>query len=660
MFTRLKAILFLPLLAVFHLPVSAQDTTLQRLLSLPDDTAKVNRLSVHAQKYFQKDPKAAREISQKVLEISQKINYDLGKGNGFSYLAYFSNYLDSDYPKVLRLLQDALVHYKRANDTIGISKCYGNIALTYEIINQNDSGIIYRMKAIALLEKKPSRQLATHYINMGVQFNNRLYNPDKALFYYKKAEEIALQVKDSGRIVMARGGISRIYTEKGMLDEALQYAEKGIAMGRVIDDYIGLNYALESYGKVLLELKRYKEAMDAAKESVHYAELASYPDGFLTGSITWAQALEKLGDYKTEAGVLEKALQKAKQIDNIQMYQFVYQGLSEAYYHLGKYKDAYDYRVLASQYADSNTLEKDNRILAELETKYQAAQKEKTITQKNLEMAKKEVQLQKSQQMSVYGIGSAVVAILVALLIYLHFRSKRKLHQKQMLSIQQEKELQLLQAVMQGEERERSRIAKDLHDGVAGMLAAVKMHFTSIALKIGGVLQTEGYQQGVMLLDEASQEVRKTSHNLMPEVLLRHGLDEALRRYCSSINNSSQLVVQYDSLGEAGRFMESFELSVYRIVQELLNNIVKHSRATEAIVQVSFQPDFFSITIEDNGIGISKDSLLKDGMGLHSLRSRIKAINGKIEMDSGEGRGVNAYLEFETAGLEKQTAMATS
>ncbi|HZH94428.1 MAG TPA: hypothetical protein VEY06_01025, partial [Flavisolibacter sp.] len=126
MFTRLKAILFLPLLAVFHLPVSAQDTTLQRLLSLPDDTAKVNRLSVHAQKHFQKDPKAAREISQKVLEISQKINYDLGKGNGFSYLAYFSNYLDSDYPKVLRLLQDALVHYKRANDTIGISKCYGN------------------------------------------------------------------------------------------------------------------------------------------------------------------------------------------------------------------------------------------------------------------------------------------------------------------------------------------------------------------------------------------------------------------------------------------------------------------------------------------------------------------------------------------------------
>jgi signal transduction histidine kinase len=210
---------------------------------------------------------------------------------------------------------------------------------------------------------------------------------------------------------------------------------------------------------------------------------------------------------------------------------------------------------------------------------------------------------------------------------------------------------------MQGEERERSRIAKDLHDGVAGMLAAVKMHFSSISLSLGGVLQTEGYQQGIRLLDEASQEVRKTSHNLMPEVLLRHGLDEALRRYCGSINNSSKLVMQYDSFGESGRFVDSFELSVYRIVQELLNNIVKHSGASESIVQLSFQPGFLSITIEDNGIGLSKGSLVKDGMGLHSLRSRIQAINGKIELDSDTGSGVNAYLEFETAGLDEKTAI---
>lgn len=310
----LKRTFILTYFLVAHLLGAAQDAALQRLLALPNDTAKVNRLCVHAQTLFQKDPPAAKKISQQIVELSRQLKYDVGLGNGLSYLAYFSNYLDADYPQVLRYVQEALIYYKRANDTIGISKCYGNLALTYETLNQNDSGIIYRMKAIALLEKKPSRQLATHYINMGVQFNNRMYNPDKALFYYKKAEEVALQVSDSARIVVARGGMSRIYNEKSMYKEALDYAGKAVAMGRIIDDYTGLNYALESYGKGMLELKRYPEAVAAAKESVHYAELASYTDGFLTGAVTWAQALQKLGDYKKAATVLEKAIVKAKNV----------------------------------------------------------------------------------------------------------------------------------------------------------------------------------------------------------------------------------------------------------------------------------------------------------------------------------------------------------
>jgi signal transduction histidine kinase len=185
------------------------------------------------------------------------------------------------------------------------------------------------------------------------------------------------------------------------------------------------------------------------------------------------------------------------------------------------------------------------------------------------------------------------------------------------------------------------------------MLAAVKMHFNSIAFQDGSVLHSEGFRQGISLLDEASREVRKTSHNLMPEVLLRYGLDEALRRYCINISNDRVLKVQYDSWGEMLRFDSSFELSVYRIVQELLNNIMKHSKANSAIVQMSLQNHILSLTIEDNGIGFH-DELQKDGMGLQSLQSRVKAMNGRVEVESGSGEGVSAYLEFNTVDLEKE------
>lgn len=246
------------------------------------------------------------------------------------------------------------------------------------------------------------------------------------------------------------------------------------------------------------------------------------------------------------------------------------------------------------------------------------------------------------------------LSLLITVIILIRVRNKKRLHSRQLKSMRQEKEVQLLQALMQGEEKERTRIANDLHDGVAGMLAAVKMHFISIAFNNETLLKAEDYKQGIKLLDEVSLEVRKTSQNLVPEVSLQHGLDQALLRYCLSISNTSALVVQYDSFGMIGNFVDSFELSVYRIVQELLNNILKHSMATQAFVQLSQQNDILSITIEDNYVGDSYQQLDPEGMAVKSLQSRIKAINGKIEWEFCEENGVSAYLEFETANLQKE------
>ncbi|HTM93463.1 MAG TPA: ATP-binding protein [Flavisolibacter sp.] len=248
-----------------------------------------------------------------------------------------------------------------------------------------------------------------------------------------------------------------------------------------------------------------------------------------------------------------------------------------------------------------------------------------------------------------YTLAALVVAFLIVALLFIRSKHKKRMHEQGLKSIHQQKELQLLQALMQGEEKERSRIAKDLHDGVAGMLAAVKMHFSSMP-GVDNLMQSEGYQQGMQLLNVAAQEIRKASHNLVPEVLLQHGLDEAIRRYCINVNNSKVLQIQYDSWGEISRFTGSFELSAYRIVQELVNNIIKHSKATQAIVQLSQQDDLLSISIEDNGVGFSNN----DGMGLRSLQSRIKAMNGKMEVESSQQSGVSAYLEFEITDLKKE------
>jgi signal transduction histidine kinase len=333
----------------------------------------------------------------------------------------------------------------------------------------------------------------------------------------------------------------------------------------------------------------------------------------------------------------------------------IYKKMADANYKLGNYQQAYLDYANYSRYQDSVLNEKKDRTVSELQVKYETAQKEKALSQKQLQLTQKDLQIQKSRNYLYYTIGGLMVALLAVALVLLQARHKKLTYDRHLESLQQQKELQLLQAVMQGEERERGRIAKDLHDGVAGMLAAVKMHFSSLAPTEETIVQAEGYKQGMHLLNEAASEVRKTSHNLMPEVLFQYGLDEALRRYCNNLSNSKTLEVQYDSWGTISRFHDSFELSVYRIVQELINNIIKHSRASRAMVQVSQQESLLSISIEDNGVGFSKTETGRDGMGLHSLRSRIKAMNGRMELDTAPESGVMAYLEFETAGLQKET-----
>lgn len=135
----------------------------------------------------------------------------------------------------------------------------------------------------------------------------------------------------------------------------------------------------------------------------------------------------------------------------------------------------------------------------------------------------------------------------------------------------------------------------------------------------------------------------------MPEVLIKFGLDESLRRYCNHISVSSLLSVQYDSWGEIERLKEGFELSVYRIVQELLNSIIKHSKAITALVQLNHNT-ILSITVEDNGVGF-QSKVQKDGVGLQSILSRVKAMNDTIEIEPGSG--VSAYLEFETTNVQR-------
>lgn len=636
---------------IFKIPVSAQDAELTKLFSLPDDTLKVQELAGYAKKMVHQDKNLSRQASSAVLQTSQKINYVKGMAIGYSYLAFID--LESGkHAAAANLYKKAIIYYRQARDERGVAKCLGNMADIYESTGQGDRAIDARLAAVAILEKllptsktpkDVMHSLAIQYNNFATTYADLFLNKEKALQYLKKAEAICRQAQDTSQLIDVLGNLTSLQTEQGKLQEALTTGKEVFHLSQSTQDNFHLATGYYSYGFILNALGQVDSAVVVLRQGVKYANQAKSNYRIFKAIHLLALALRKQGKYPEVITILEQASHGVAEDGALKYKSEIAGELANAYFKTGNYQAAYQQIKQRMQLNDSVIQLANNQIIAEKEIKYQTAQKEK-------ELAQKELLLQKSRQQVIYAIVFSVFALLFTAFILVQYRNKRRLHQTQLQSLQQEKEIQLLQALMQGEEKERSRIAKDLHDGVAGMLAAVKMHLSVSKTD----KPSESYSKALELLNDATTEVRKTSHNLMPEVLLQHGLDAALHRYCTNIN-SAALQVNYYFIGKDQRFFASFELSVYRIVQELLNNIFKHSRATEATVQLSVREGVLSLSIEDNGIGFSKQPGQSGGMGLESLKRRIRTLNGNMELSTEDGGGVNAHLEFSTEGLERKS-----
>ncbi len=586
------------------------------------------------------NPKAALQLYGKINQLSQQLNYPLGQAKALHYSGIV--YSDrSNYPAALIQYRKALQIYRKINYKRGIGACYTNIGNLYRYQSKFDSALIHYQFSIDFFKKYQQWDaLSLAYGNAG-GILMQMQQPQKAHLYFEPALLYAEKTGDSSMISRALINQGTALSKLNQMEESVAIYHKALNIAAKIQDYYALYLANINLADYYKQKKQYRKAIDYGQKSLTYALKSDTPyDVADIKRIIGDLYLANNNPEKAQSFYLQ-AIDVSEKIKAPEISAAAYAALQELYAIRQDYQKAYKYQKLAQQYQDSMLGEKQLKFLNELEVKYQTAQKDKELVQKQL-------QIQKNQQFMVYSVGAAVIALLVALLLYLHFRHKNKAYLRQLKEVEQEKEIMVLQALMQGEEKERTRIARDLHDEVAGMLAAAKMHMNALVLQAKEIIQHKGYHQVVDLLDEATISVRKTAHNLMPEVLMQHGLDEALRRFCSNISNDKLLVVQYYSWGDFERFAPNFELSVYRIVQELLNNIIKHAKASEAMVQLTLQDQMLSITIEDNGVGFDPAKLSQKGTGMSSIKSRVNALQGKIDIDSEPGQGVSTYIEFET------------
>lgn len=221
---------------------------------------------------------------------------------------------------------------------------------------------------------------------------------------------------------------------------------------------------------------------------------------------------------------------------------------------------------------------------------------------------------------------------------------QKKYYQQELKDAEHRQQMHIAKALMQGEEMERKRLAVDLHDGLGGRLAGIKINLSRIATN--ATTTDADFGNVIRQLDISSNELRRIARNMMPESLLQLGLQAALLDMCDSVSTIEARVI-FQGYEIKPAIAPEIQMHIYRIVQELVTNAVRHGRATEILAQCSQNNSTFYITVEDNGIGFDSTSgANKNGIGLMSVKNRVGYLMGKFDIVSETNQGTTVNIEF--------------
>lgn len=407
---------------------------------------------------------------------------------------------------------------------------------------------------------------------------------------------------------------------------------------------IGGLQSAKLHGELDMKNSQFSDAARHYSRYLHFARQSKSDTHIAIALFKLGRAYKAMGNHRQSLDYLLAAHTKSLETGDLDYAVRTADAVADQYADLKDYSKAYLYGKKAFVLKDSLNATERVKELHFLETKYQAGQKEKEIAGLRLANVQQELKTEKQDRQILIGGAIAVVVIVILGFSYRNSRNRRVIIEKEKEAIEQRQRLESLRAMVQGQEKERTRIAKDLHDSMGGTFSTLKMYLSTIEHSPHDNERQMLIKKSIAAIGEAATEMRTIAHNMMPEVLVKLGLVSAIRQLADNINNAGKLNVIYQDFGME-RFDAVYEVALYRIVQELLNNVMKHSGADEAIVQIVKEGRRLNISVEDNGNGIT---YIADthGFGLNSVTERVQSLNGTINIDSLPGQGTTVMIEF--------------
>jgi two-component system, NarL family, sensor kinase len=576
---------------------------------------------------------------------SKKLYYQLGRTH--QNLSFLYKTL-ARHTQAIASLDTAILNYKKSDHPKAMlweANAYSDKANSLKEDNETQKAIEYYLKSISLLEKLgPQELLVNRYCNLSTTFGD-MGEFAKQQEYALKAVTLAKSTKIRQHIFMAYFILAHSFNLRNDSRSAKIYLDSSRLYFNEEENTDNIDIQFSFYlitAQVFRKMNELDSSFYFFQKSFELSKLYNYGFGKAESQLQMGAISILQKKYDKAENYLLAGMEEAKAINYLGMLDDGYKYLSDVYAVTGRYKEAYENFQKYKEASDSVLSLETKKIGKDLETKYETQKKD-------AQLLIQDAQLDRKTTLNYVLIGSAAVLLVISLLSYRNFYQRRKLQQQQIIELEKSRQLTATEAILKGEEQERTRLAKDLHDGLGGMMSGIK--YSLQTMKRNQVMTPENqlaFERSMDMLDSSINEMRRVAHNMMPEALVKFGLDTALKDFCNDINASGALVVSYQSIGlDNVDIDQTTAITVYRIVQELINNTMKHAAAKNAIVQLSKTGDIIAITVEDDGKGFDPVILQgARGIGWNNIQSRISYLRGKSDVQSAPGKGTSVHIEF--------------
>jgi len=537
--------------------------------------------------------------AEKALAISVKFNLPVTEALAKTSLGVYY-WQTGNYPQAIKAHLAALKIREQLNDSIGISKSLGNLGQVYLDNEKFKEAENYASQGLRLSKKLNDSYVTINCLHMLANIYSGQKKYQQALLFDREALPLCLRDNNKRSLSQIYSNMANCYEALKQFEKARQYQMKVLELDKYFGDKKWISDTYLNIGTIFLGEAKYGQATDWINRSLALSEATNYKKGQRDAWKLLESVFEKREKYREALVAYQK-----------------YQAINEDMINEG-----------------------NDREIALMQTHYETQKKEQKITLLNKENTIQKLSI--ARQKTTMGIvaGSSVVLLGFGGLLYNRSKNKQKiLMQEQQLAQRAE----LTNAVIEAEEKERTRIASDLHDGVGQLFSAVKMNLNGLFERVDMPRDEDRFlaEKTLALVEESCKEVRHISHQMMPNMLLKSGIASDVKSFIEKID-SEKLKVRVEAKGFKDKLESNVEIVLYRVIQEAVNNVIKHAKASLMDIKLNRDTSGISVTVTDNGVGFDTTAVESfGGIGLKNIAARVEYLKGTIDYRSAPGGGTS-------------------